>query len=236
MFVRLRSALPLPQPLHLVWVISLLTGGFSLAQTQETAATKPQPQPQPQPPATTKPKLETFLLLPEPRLMRSPRSLQPGGSATTVLSPAQETTDSPFISTYSADEFRAIGISPETFAERARATADRLLKDLKPEWIQDDKGQVLYAVYRGDRPIYASLIVAPSLPVLFEAAFGPEIWLAAPDRNALYVFPAKAAILGEFASDLEQRYKSDAYAATGEIFAWKKGEAQPVVVGTFAEE
>lgn len=189
------------------------------------------------PPAAVSPapKPETFLLLPEPRLMRSPRSLTPAGATQTVLSPAKESPDSPFITTYSPQEFQTIGISPETFAERAAAAADRLLKDLKPDWVRDDQGRILYAVFRGDRPIFACLLSAPSLPVLFEAAFGPEIWVAAPDRNALYVFPAKAAVLGEFAADLEQRYETDPYAATCEIFAWKKGDTQPRVVGTFAD-
>lgn len=207
----------------LLWMMFpfLLVGDQSAAQ--DSASAKPKPTP------------ESYLLLPEPRMMRSVRSLQPSGSEKTVLSPAKEIADSPFIATYSTEEFQAIGISPETFAERARTAADRLLKELKPEWVQDEKGQVLYAVYRGERPIYASLIVAPTLPHLFEAAFGPEIWLAAPDRNALYVFPAKAAILGDFASDLEQRFRNDPYAATGEIFAWKKDNKQPVVVGSFTD-
>jgi hypothetical protein len=207
--------------LPLMMLSLLLVGSFTSAQ--ESAPAKPKPKP------------ESYLLLPEPRIMRSVRSLEPGGSEKTVLSPAKETTDSPFIATYSAEEFQAIGISPETFAERARTAADRLLKDLKPEWVQDEQGQVLYAVYRGERPIYASLMVAPSLPQLFEAAFGPEIWIAAPDRNALYIFPAKAAILSDFASDLEQRFRSDPYAATGEIFSWKTGKSQPVVVGSFTD-
>jgi hypothetical protein len=129
----------------------------------------------------------------------------------------------------------AIGISPETFAKRARTVADRLLQELKPEWIRDEQSQILYAVYRGERPIYASLICAPSLPLLFEATFGPEIWVTAPDRNALYVFPAKAAILSDFASDLEDRFKSEPYAASSEIFAWKKGTFEPVAVGSFTE-
>lgn len=207
----------------LLWMMFpfLLVGDQSAAQ--DSASAKPKPKP------------ESYLLLPEPRMMRSVRSLQPSGSEKTVLSPAKEIADSPFIATYSTEEFQAIGISPETFAERARTAADRLLKELKPEWVQDEKGQVLYAVYRGERPIYASLIVAPTLPHLFEAAFGPEIWLAAPDRNALYVFSAKAAIIGDFASDLEQRFRNDPYAATGEIFAWKKDNKQPVVVGSFTD-
>jgi hypothetical protein len=188
-----------------------------------------------QTPAPSPPKPETFLMLPEPHIMRSPRSIKPGGSEKTVFTPAKETSQSPFIATYSAEELLTIGISPETFAKRASAVADRLLQGLTPEWVRDDQGQVIYAVYRGDRPIYASLIVAPSLPLLFEATFGPEIWVAAPDRNALYVFPAKAANLGDFAGDLQERFESEPYAATCEIFAWKKGRAEPVAVGSFTD-
>ncbi len=189
---------------------------FVAARAQETAA-----------------KRETFLLLPEPRAMRTARSVLPAGAQQTVLSPARETAQSPFIEAYPGDAFKAIGISPETFAERAGSVADRLLKDLQPDWVRDDEGRVLYAVFRGERPIYACLLAAPSLPRLFEEVFGPEIWLAAPDRRALYVFPAKAAILTDFSADLLERYESDPYAASCEIFSWKRGQRQPVVVGSF---
>jgi len=180
-------------------------------------------------------KLETFLLLPEPRVMRSPRSLVPTGANQTVLSPAREVAESPFIETYDATSFASIGISVETFSTRAQATADRLLRGLQPDWVRDENGQVLYAVFRGERPIYASLLVAPSLPLLFEAAFGPEIWVAAPNRQALYVFPAKTAILSEFSADLKGRYESDAYAASCEIFSWKKGQLSPVAIASFGD-
>lgn len=152
-----------------------------------------------------------------------------------MLSPARETAQSPFIETWPEAEFKALGISPETFAERAGSVADRLLKGLQPEWVRDETGRVVYAVYRGERPIYASLLAAPSLPRLFEAAFGPEIWLVAPDRRALYIFPAKAAELSDFTADLRERYESDPYAASAEIFSWKRGHRQPVVVGSFAD-
>lgn len=203
------------------WLILAVFLVAQVAQAQESAPSKSTP--------------ETFLLLPEPHIMRSPRSMNLKGSKNTVITPAKEVAESPFITTYTAAELLAIGISPETFAKRARNVADQLLRDLKPEWIRDEQGQIIYAVYRGERPIYASLMMAPSLPLLFEATFGPEIWVTSPDRNALYVFPAKAAILNDFAGDLEDRFKSEPYAATSEIFSWKKGAIEPVAVGSFAE-
>jgi hypothetical protein len=80
----------------------------------------------------------------------------------------------------------------------------------------------------------ASLIVAPSLPSLFRELFGDEVWVAIPTRNALFVFPAQPEVLQEASTELAERYKNDAYAASAEIFALKPGE-KPHVVGTFSE-
>ena len=203
--------------LSLLTLLLLTTADHTHAQ-ESTAATK-----------------EPVLLLPEPSVMRSPRSLIIGGARQTVVTPAREITDSPGIETYTKEELERLGISPETFALRAGKAADQLLAGLQPDWVYDEAGKVQYAVFRGDRPIYASLLLAASLPVLFEAAFGPEIWVALPDRNALYVFPPNQALVDEFLADLRERYESDPYAASCELFRWKKGAAEPVVLGSFAE-
>lgn len=177
--------------------------------------------------------LEKWLLLPEPSVMASTHSIVPRGALKTVFTPAREITRSPYIQAYPKAEFEALGISPESFAERARKAADTLLSTLQPEWIQEKDGKVLYAVYRGERPIYASLVVAPSLPSLYRRAFGDEIWLAAPDRHALYIFPAGTETLNRFIVDLQERYNTEAYAATSEIFTWKRSNSELNVVGNF---
>jgi hypothetical protein len=180
-------------------------------------------------------RLEPFLMLPEPRAMRTERSLVPDGARATVLTPAREISSIPGIEVYSKEEFAKLGLSPETFAERAQKTADRLLASLKPDLIKNSEGQVIYAVFRGERPVMASLLMAPSLASLFENLFGAEIWVALPDRHSLYVFPPKAEALEEFTADLAERFQEDAHAASAEIFALKKGAA-PRVVGSFVGE
>lgn len=211
-----------------LWVlITALIGGLDLPfHAAETTAQAETQAPKP---------LEIFLLLPEPRAMRSTNSLKPAGAEKTVFSPARETRESPFLEVYPSADLKALGISAETFAERAATHADRLIQGLQPDWVRDEKGRIAYAVFRGERPIYACLLHAPTLPKLFEKAFGSEIWLAAPDRNSLYVFPADPERLAEFTADLMQRYESDAYSASCEIFSWKAGQKTPVVVGTFAD-
>lgn len=179
-------------------------------------------------------RLETLLLLPEPKVMRNPLSFVPEKAELTVLTPAKELADTPGIMAYSAAEFKKLGISVETFAERAKKVADRRLAAVKPDLVKNGQGQVLYAVYRGDSPLIASLFIAPSLPTVFEKLFGEEIWVAFPDRHSLFVFPAKPESLEEFTADLAERFRTDARAASPEIFAIKKG-GTPQVIGSFVQ-
>ncbi|SKA97334.1 hypothetical protein SAMN02745166_02597 [Prosthecobacter debontii] len=179
-------------------------------------------------------RLESLLLLPEPKIMRNSLSFFPEGAELTVLTPAKELKETPWVMPYRPDEFKQLGLSVETFAERAKKAADKRLATLKPELIKNAEGQVAYAVYRSDQPLMASLLVAPSLPAIFEKLFGDEIWVALPDRHSLFVFPARPEAIEEFAADLEQRYLSDTRAASPEIFAIKKGGV-PKVVASFLE-
>ncbi|GEP40787.1 hypothetical protein [Brevifollis gellanilyticus] len=183
--------------------------------------------------AQEKPKLETLLMLPEPKEMRTERSVVPEGAQATVLTPAREIADVPGIEVYPKEDFAKLGLSPETFAERSKKTAEKLLTEIKPDVIKGADGKAAYAVYRGERPVMASLMIAPSLPVIFEDLFGAEIWVALPDRHSLFVFPAKKEVVEEFIADLAERYQENPHAASPEIFALKKGEA-PRVVAAFA--
>lgn len=181
-------------------------------------------------------KRETLLLLPEPFALRNSLSIVPPGAKQTVLTPAREKVGTPgSIEAYSTEEFQTLGLSSETFAKRAVAAADKRLATLKPDIIRDEQGRVLYAVYRGESEQFASLLVAPSLPKIFEAMLGKELWVALPDRHALYIFPAQSAALEEFTADLAIRYAEDPFAASGEIFSLKAGE-EPRVIASFAGE
>jgi hypothetical protein len=184
--------------------------------------------------AQTERKLETLLLMPEPKAMRSAYSIVPAGAKQTVLTPYRESTVSPSgIEPYSQASFAKLGLSVETFAERAKTAADKRLTQMQPELKKGEDGRIAYAVYRGESSLFPSLLIAPSLPKIFEELFGKEIWVAMPDRHALYVFPARPDILQEFTADLAERYAEDAFAASCEVFSLKAGE-QPKVVATFA--
>lgn len=212
----------------------------ALAQSKAKAAKKPKP-------AVTKPeapsipvtqptrKLEAFVMLPEPKVMRTDRSRFLPDAKSSIISPARETAEAPGVMVYTTEEFAKLGISVETFMERARSAADRRLASVQPDYVKDDAGKVRYAVYRGDSPLIASLLVAPSLGGIFQKLLGGDVWALAPDRNSLFIFPAKAEALEEFTADLMDRYDSNPYAASAEIFLLKADGSLPRVVGTFGD-
>lgn len=179
-------------------------------------------------------KLEVMLMLPQPKFMGGKLSLTPEGAEQTVFTPALEISGEPGILVYTEAQFKKLGISVTTFAERAGRVADRRLATLKPDLVKNEKGEVQYAVYRDDKPLIASLVVAPSLPQVFEKLFGPEIWVAMPDRHSLFVFPARPEALDAYVADMAERYRTEQRAASPEVFALKKG-SPPKVVASFDE-
>jgi hypothetical protein len=76
-------------------------------------------------------------------------------------------------------------------------------------------------------------MVAPSLGKMFQNVFGKEVWVAAPDRNALYVFPPNPAIVDDFSGDLQQRFESEAFAASEEVFVVPAAGGELKAVATF---
>jgi hypothetical protein len=213
-----------------IFACALLACAGAQIFAQEKTTAKPAAAAIPSPAAV---KLETFVMLPEPKVMRTDRSRFLPDAKTTVISPAREIAESPGVKTYTTDEFAKLGISAETFLERARTAADRRLATLTPDYIKDDQGRLRYAVYRGDSPLIASLLIAPSLGTLFQKTFSGDVWALLPDRNSLYLFPARPDALAEFTVDLRDRYESDPYAASAEIFLLKADGGLPRVVGTF---
>jgi hypothetical protein len=175
------------------------------------------------------PKAESYLLVPEPKAMRSSASKVLANARSTVFSPAHATGGA--LKIYTAAEFAKLGLGWETFQERAQAAAERLLAARTPELIKDKDGRVQYAVYRGDEEVIACLLLAPSLAHVFKKVFGEEVWLVCPDRHSLYIFPPKSEDMADFADDLRQRYDDAAFAASDEIFL-RKNDAPLQAIGS----
>lgn len=175
---------------------------------------------------------ETLLLLPEPKALRTSISQPIDGAARTVWTPARQTDLPGGVETYSTDDFARLGFSADTFVARARTAADKRLAKLTPEYVRDESGAILYAVYRDDTGMMATLLAAPSLGRIFGKIFGDKVWVAIPDRFALYVFPAKEAAVAGFVPDLRERYNRATYAASPELFELTNDGRPPKVIGS----
>ena len=180
-------------------------------------------------------KLELFLMVPEPRAMRSAVSKDFAGAKRTVLSPAKQTSDASSVHIYSADEFAKLGVSVEKFLEKAQTAAEKRLATIQPELKKDQSGKIIYAVYRSDEPTIACLLIAPSLAKIFGNIFGKEVWAVAPDRRTLFIFPPQLEVIDEFADDLKDRFEDNPYAASDEIFDLKSDGSEPRVIGSFTK-
>ena len=172
----------------------------------------------------------TYLLMPEPRVMGTAVSRPFARSRQTVFTPTRRDAGGKLHSISSAD-FAKLGLSWDSYLERAQAAADRRLAAWQPELIKGEDGKVAYAVYRSDDPTVACLLIAPSLAAIFKNIFGAEVWAVAPDRHSLFVFPARQAVLDEFADDLRERFEDNPFAASEEVFGLKEG-APPRVVAS----
>ncbi|HSJ03936.1 MAG: hypothetical protein ACAI34_15635 [Verrucomicrobium sp.] len=188
------------------------------------------------PPKAVPIRVENFLLLPEPKAAKSGISLVLGKARFTVFNPVKMEPGTSRLIPYTESEFAKLGISADSFQRKAAEAADRKLASLQPELIKNDKGKVAYAVYRGADPIYACLLTAPSLGKIFEKVFGKEVWVVTPDRNSLYVFPTGAATMEEFAADLEDRFESNPFAASEEVYLLKSDGSELEAVANFTSK
>jgi hypothetical protein len=133
-------------------------------------------------------KLESLLLMPEPKAMRTAHSITPPNSQQTVFTPYRESSSAlGGVESYTGESFTKLGLSIESFAERAKTAADKRLRLLKPELIKGADGKIAYAVYRGDSPLFATLLIAPSLPKICSrsCSAGRSGWLCTGSPRAL---------------------------------------------------
>ena len=106
---------------------------------------------------------------------------------------------------------------------------DRLIKDarerallqlatLEPTMVRDSHGVIQMAVITTDTPVTASCILLPGFLQHFSAIFGPELLVAIPTQNKIYVFPKLANHLPEMTGSIRDDYLISPMPASTEIF------------------
>lgn len=178
-----------------------------------------------------------YLIHPEPRAMRSNLSRTLSGELNTVFTPASYKPETQQLEGYSEANFKKLGIGWESFYAKAQESANFILSTLTPKPLRANGAQnapIEALVYTGDEAWYSSLMIASLLLTTVQPYLGDHIIVAAPDRYALYVFPAKTEILSKYTVELFERYENSPFASSEEFFSIKTGTTYPAVVGNFS--
>jgi len=104
------------------------------------------------------------------------------------------------------------------FIKRARERSALQLATLNPEMIRDSHGIIQMAVIFSESPLTASCILSPAFLQHFSAIFGPELLIAIPTRNKIYIFPKLANHLQQMTGTIWDDYLISPMTASTEIF------------------
>lgn len=155
-------------------------------------------------------------LLPEPAFLRPDYAFPISGTKATILT----------LSLVKGDDAREL---KKADAERlkldidsarrvAAANASAMLATLKPDYVRDEHGVIQFAVLSSDSPATASAVLAPDFLDKFADIFGPDILVAIPNHNRIYVYPALASKFRDTAEFVIRDYETSGSPVSKEVF------------------
>ena len=110
----------------------------------------------------------------------------------------------------------------DRLVRNARDRSAHLFSTLEPLTIRDRKGILQMAVITGDDPLICSCILTPGFLNRFSALFGPELIVAVPTRNKVYIFPKLANRLPDMTQNIRDDYLISAMPVSTELFEISK--------------
>lgn len=113
---------------------------------------------------------------------------------------------------------RRSNIDWDHFVKDFRNRASLLMASLDPVMVRDAHGVIQMAVITGEDPMTASCVLSPGFLPKFSAVFGPELIVAVPTRNRIYVFPKLANRLPEYGSTIRDDYLASPAPVSCELF------------------
>ena len=138
------------------------------------------------------------------------------GSKRTVLSPALMKSSGEI--TPLGEESFTTPDAWDRFIKEAQESSELKLATLTPDLVRDSHGIIQMAVITSESPFTASCILTPGFLRHFSAIFGPEILIAIPTRNKIYVFPKLANHLAAMTETIRDDYLISPIPASTELF------------------
>lgn len=79
--------------------------------------------------------------------------------------------------------------TPKEIEESALQCSISEEKLIEPRYVRDAKGVIDYAVIESERPLVSTSLMAPAFAQRFAETLGPDLLVAVPTQNLIFVFP-----------------------------------------------
>ena len=106
----------------------------------------------------------------------------------------------------------------DRFVKDARERSQLQLATLDPTLVRDSHGVIQMAVIFTDTPVTATCTLTPGFIERFSAIFGPELLVAFPTQNKIYVFPKLANKIEAMTETIRDDYLISPMPASTELF------------------
>jgi len=158
--------------------------------------------------------------------MKPPLSWSIDGAAKTCLVPTVDGTLGP--EALSRADFLKLGVPRAEFERRAREAASAALLTLKPEFVRDSDGVILYAVLQSSDGLAASTILAPEFSRMFKDALGEDLVIAVPERDQVLIFSRQDPQYQRMSARIIDSYRDAIYPVSIEAFTFQRGELRAI--------
>ncbi len=171
------------------------------------------------------------ILLVEPSFLRLPLSAPILGAQRTVIVPAlltKEKNREETITFLKPGYETIFEKKMQRFVKKALANLSTELAQLSPKWIRDEHGVIQVALLESSQPIAASTILAPDFSNRFTTVFGPDLLLAIPSSNRVYIFSKLVSPLNKIAPMIRDDYKLSVTPVSTEFFELSHGQLRAI--------
>ncbi|MBX9577720.1 MAG: hypothetical protein K2W97_04475 [Chthoniobacterales bacterium] len=117
------------------------------------------------------------------------------------------------------------------FVEQARSNLSAELAKLAPKFLRDEHGVIQVALLESPQPVTASTILAPDFAAHFTRIFGPDLLIAIPSSNRVYIFSKLLPPMNSIAPEIRDDYKLSVTPISTEFFELSHGQLR--ALGSF---
>lgn len=167
------------------------------------------------------------ILLVEPSFLHLPLSASILGAERTVIVPAWlvKKNNGEEIVAFLKPGYETLSEKKmDHFVQQARANLSAELAKISPKLLRDEHDVIQVAMLESSHPVTASMILAPDFASHFTPIFGPDLLIAIPSSNRIYIFSKLISPLNKIAPTIRDDYKLSLTPVSTEFFELSHGQ------------